>query len=382
MSIYSSFFSSSKKVRDIEQKFQNSREELWRFLKMETIIIDGSYGEGGGQIVRTSIALSALSGKTVKIVNIRAKRRNPGLQHQHLSAVRAIAEIATAEVNGAKLGSTELTFSPGKLRSGTFKLDVGTAGSVTLIAQALLPILPFLPGPTTIEMRGGTDVPWSPTSDYFAHVVKNIAEKIGLRFSFEVLRRGYYPRGGGVVRLSIEDPPGSIEPFKLLERGEIKKVEIWSVAHNLPRHVAERQANAASNAIVKRMRGIDIIERIEDDSSGEKPLDPGSSVAVIAHAEHSILGADSLGERGKRAEVVGTEAAEKLLEDISTGKALDRHMSDMMIPLAAIAGRGSELGGSMLTEHAITNAKVVESILGVRMLIDGSKGKPFTLKVL
>ncbi|MGC8678327.1 MAG: RNA 3'-terminal phosphate cyclase, partial [Fervidicoccaceae archaeon] len=226
------------------------------------------------------------------------------------------------------------------------------------------------------------DVPWSPTSDYFAHVVKNIAEKIGLRFSFEVLRRGYYPRGGGVVRLSIEDPPGSIEPFKLLERGEIKKFEIWSVAHNLPRHVAERQAKAASNAIVKRMRGIDIIERIEDDSSGEKPLDPGSSVAVIAHAEHSILGADSLGERGKRAEVVGTEAAEKLLEDISTGKALDRHMSDMMIPLAAIAGRGSELGGSMLTEHAITNAKVVESILGVRMLIDGSKGKPFTLKVL
>lgn len=349
---------------------------------MEFLLIDGSYGEGGGQIVRTSVALSAVSGKPIKIINIRAKRKNPGLQHQHLSAVQAVATLSGAEVRGARLGSTELIFIPGRLRSGNFKFDVGTAGSVTLIAQAMLPILPFLPGSTTIEIRGGTDVPWSPTSDYFANVVTKIAENLGIRFSFKVIRRGYYPKGGGAVRIAIEDPPGSIKPFSLIRRGELKKIEIRSTAHNLPRHVAERQAKSAEETISKALGKIEIIKIIEDDSIGEKPLDPGSSVAAIAYTESSVLGADALGERGKRAEVVGKEAAEKLLSDLSTNMALDRHMSDMMIPLAALAGKGSEFGGASLTEHAVTNAKVVEIILGSRIFIEGEKGNPFILKIL
>ncbi|MEM0021359.1 MAG: RNA 3'-terminal phosphate cyclase [Fervidicoccaceae archaeon] len=346
------------------------------------VLIDGSYGEGGGQIVRTSIALSAVSGRPVKIFNIRARRKNPGLQHQHLSAIRAIAMISEGRISGATLGSTEVFFVPGKLRSGNFRIDVGTAGSVTLIAQALLPILPFLPGRTKIEIIGGTDVPWSPTSDYFSTVVVGISEAIGLKFSFEIVKRGYYPKGGGRVIIEIDEPPGEIRPFKLIERGELKEIIILSTAHNLPRHVAERQANSAAEMLQSAMREVKLRRVIEDDSKGERPLDPGSSIAIVARTEKSFLGSDSLGERGKRAEVVGKEATEKLIEDLSTGKALDRHMSDMLIPIAALAGRGSELGGAKLTEHAATNVEIVKQLLGVRVEVSGRKGEPFTLKIL
>jgi len=349
---------------------------------MQPVVIDGSFGEGGGQVVRTSLALSAVTGRPVKIVNIRAKRRNPGLQHQHLSAVKAVAMISGGEAVGASLGSTELSFYPGRLRAGSFKIDVGTAGSVTLIAQALLPVLPFLPGRTSFEIVGGTDVPWSPTSDYFASVVAKTAEIVGFRFSFEILRRGYYPRGGGAVRLTIEDPPGSLKPFRLLRRGRIERFEIRSVAHNLPRHVAERQAGSAQEILSREFRGSEISTFIEDDSSPLRSLDPGSSVSIAAYTESSILGADSLGERGKRAELVGREAAQRLIEDLRTDMALDRHMSDMIIPIAALAGRGSEVGGAALTEHALTNASVVEKVLGVRAAVEGKKGEPFVMKIL
>jgi len=349
---------------------------------MEPILIDGSFGEGGGQIVRTSIALSAISGLPVRVINIRAKRQNPGLQHQHIAAIQAVALLSGAIVEGARLGNAEITFIPGKLRSGSFKFDVGTAGSVTLIAQAVLPILPFLPGPTSLEIRGGTDVKWSPTSDYFASIVKEIAERIGIAFSFEILKRGYYPKGGGLVKIYIDEPPGSIKPFRLVKRGGLKKIEVKSVAHNLPRHVAERQASSASRLVAESFRGVNIIQSIEDDSAGKRSLDPGSSVTLIAYTESSILGADSLGERGKRAETVGEEAAMKLVQDLSTEMALDRHMSDMAIPLAALAGRGSEIGGAVLTEHALTNAKVAELILDVKLKINGRPQNPFVLRVL
>ena len=162
--------------------------------------IDGSHGEGGGQIVRMAVALSALRSTAVRVVNVRAKRAKPGLAAQHATAIRAVAGLCAARVQGAEVGSGEFTFEPGPLRSGRFSFDVGTAGAVTLVLQACLPAA-FRAGDTELEIRGGTDVPWSPPLDYFGHVFLGLLRKMGGRAEVEVARRGYYPRGGGLVRV-------------------------------------------------------------------------------------------------------------------------------------------------------------------------------------
>jgi RNA 3'-terminal phosphate cyclase (ATP) len=342
------------------------------------ILIDGSYGEGGGQILRTAVGLSAVTGKPVKIINIRVKRRNPGLQRQHITAVKAVMKLSGATVRGLELGSTTLYFKPSKLTSGEFLFDIGTAGSVTLVFQALLPLLPFLPGSTTITVRGGTDVPWSPTIDYVRNVLSHFLERMGSLVSIKLLRRGHYPKGGGLVTFEIRDPPGKLSPLNIIERGDVIEIKGVSHARRLPRHVAERQARSAKDYIEKNFPGYRTIIDIDhsDDSLG-----PGSGIALWALCENSIIGADSLGKRGKPAEVVGREAASKLVKDLSTGMALDTHMGDIIIPLLALATGKSVVGGASLTMHAVTNVFVVKKILGIHIRYEGETGKPFKLYI-
>ncbi len=341
-------------------------------------VIDGSMGEGGGQILRTAVALSAVLGIPVKIYNIRAKRKNPGLRPQHLTAVKAIAELSGARVEGARVGSMELTFRPGTIRGGSYRFDVGTAGSVPLVLQALLPVLAYAPEPVDLTITGGTDVPMAPTIDYVRNVLTWFLNSIGYNVSIEVKRRGHYPRGGGIVRVRVEDPPGGFKPFRIVERGSLLEVKGLSHAVRLPKHVAERQARAAVD-VIKRELGVEAKIDLEWYEPGKDPhLGPGSGILVYAVFQRSVMGGDALGAKGKRAEIVGQEAATKLVEDIRTGAALDRHMSDMVIVYAALASGTSEFTGAKLTMHAWTVLKLIEAIVGeFSYKVDGDIGNPF-----
>jgi len=174
--------------------------------------IDGSMGEGGGQILRTALALSAITGKPMRVYNIRARRDNPGLRPQHLTAVKAIAQICNARVKGAEVGSMTLEFYPSAIKGGSYTFDVGTAGSVPLVLQALLPVLAFADKPVTVKIRGGTDVPMAPTIDYVREVLARLTETLGYSFTIKVERRGHYPKGGGMVTVTVDQPPGGFKP--------------------------------------------------------------------------------------------------------------------------------------------------------------------------
>lgn len=349
------------------------------------IIIDGSMGEGGGQILRTSLALAALLGREIKIINIRAKRPRPGLQRQHLISVKAVAEITNAEVEGLRLGSTQLIFKPKTIKSGSFRFDIGTAGSVTLVMQAILPVVSFAPGPVTIEIRGGTDVPWSPPVDYMRFVFSKILERFGVKINILVKRRGHYPRGGGIVLLNVPNPPRRLSNVVMIERGEILGVEGLSHAVKLPKHVAERQARSAEAFLRERLGNIPVKIDIEWYSPERDPhRGPGSGIVLWAYTTNSIIGGDAIGAKGKRAEVVGQEAAQKLYEDLVSGKALDRHASDMVIPFAALSCGESIFSGAKLTMHAWTNLKLVELIVPearIEFIEGGNLNKPFSVKI-
>lgn len=345
-------------------------------------VIDGSYGEGGGQILRTALALSAVTMEPVKIINIRARRRNPGLARQHMTAVKALAELTDAEVEGLALGSRELVFVPRRIKAGGYRFDIGTAGSITLVLQALTPVLVYAPGPVELEIRGGTDVSWSPTIDYFAYVFLRFLERMGYRVELELLRRGHYPRGGGIVRARVPAPPRRLKPVEIPERGEVFRIRGKSHCVRLPRHVAERQAAAAERVLSSRLGNLDIRVEVEHhDPSRDPHLGPGSGVTLWAETRYSLLGADSLGARGKPAEVVGREAAEKLVEDLSRGTALDRHMSDMIIPFIAMADGVSTVTGARYSLHAYTNVWVVKQMLGVEIEVEGRLDEPFKLRI-
>ena len=213
--------------------------------------IDGSYGEGGGQILRTTLALSTLLLKPVKVFNIRVKRSNPGLQAQHLTGVKALAELCNAEVFGAFKGSKELIFKPRERRCGKFRFDIGTAGSISLVIQAILPALVFAPCKTIVEITGGTDVAWSPPIDYVRFVLLPILSKMGVKADVKIIRRGHYPRGGGHVILIVEPVENKLKPINEIEFGNIKEIRGISHCVKLPKHVAERQAKSAKEFLRK-----------------------------------------------------------------------------------------------------------------------------------
>ena len=343
----------------------------------EPVLIDGSMGEGGGQILRTALAISAVTGVPVRIINIRAKRKKPGLRPQHLTAVKALAEITGARVRGAYVGSMSLEFYPGKVKGGSFRFDIGTAGSISLVLQALLPALAYADSPVQLVITGGTDVPMAPTIDYMREVLARLLLLFGYRVEITVERRGHYPRGGGLVRVSIPSPPRRLKSVSLVERGRLEGVYARSHAVKLPRHVAERQARAAAE-IIREALGVDLNYEIEwYEPSRDPHLGPGSGITLWAVFASSVMGSDSLGRKGKPAEIVGREAAARLVEDISTGAAVDRHASDMVPVYMALAEGPSEYRGSFLTSHARTVFDLLRLIVrGVEIRVEGER--PFT----
>ena len=344
------------------------------------LVIDGSFGEGGGQILRTTIALSSLLLRPVKIINIRAKRRNPGLQMQHITAVKVLATLTNATVKGLYKGSMVLEFVPRERRYGSFEFNIGTAGSISLVLQASLPVMLFAPGEVRLKIKGGTDVSWSPPIDYVKNVLVPILEKMGAHVEVNVLRRGHYPKGGGIVEVRTK-PVRKLSPLICVERGSVLAIEGISHAVRLPKHVAERQAKSAKQFLEKHgYRKVSI--RLEYYEHGKDlHLGPGSGIVLWALTERSIIGADALGARGKPAEVVGREAAEKLVKALSTKACYDKHMGDMIIPFLAMADGISEISASELTMHTITNIEVVKKLAEVDIELEGGLGKPFKLRV-
>jgi len=339
------------------------------------IEISGDILEGGGQIVRTSIALAALTGKDVRVTRIRAKRPNPGLQAQHVTAVKALEAICGAETEGLAQGSRELVFRPHRHMAGRFRFAVGTAGSIPLILQALMPAAAYAPGPIELELSGGTDVLWSPTIDYVRLVVLPTLRIMGYDADLKVQRRGHYPKGGGNVTITIK-PPRMLRSIRLVERGELSGVEGISHCVKLPSHVAQRQATAAKDKLTKAGYS-DLNIAVETYPPSQDPhIGPGSGITLLMKSSTgSIIGADSIGERGKPAERVGEEAAEKLLAEIASKSPVDRHLGDILIPYMAVGEGLSEISVSAITMHTVTNIKVAEMIAGAKFEVKGEHGE-------
>lgn len=326
--------------------------------------IDGSFGEGGGQILRTSIALSAITGLPVEVTKIRAKRENPGLRPQHIGAIRAVATLCDAKMTELRVGADRLLFTPGEVHSTSFKLDVGSAGSITLLLQAIIPAVALSERTAEMEIVGGTDVRWSPTMDYFTHVVLPAYRLLGISVDLSIVRRGYYPKGGGIVKVKV-GAAHEIRSLALLSARDPPPSSI-SVCSNLPRSVAERQLRAATNHLSQQ--GIAIKEQ---EVLVGRSLSPGSSIVIYSVGEDGpFIGGDSIGERGKPAEVVGREAAQMFTEEYCSGAPVDRHMGDMLVPLLAFSKEEAKFRVSKVTQHLLTNLHVSSLFARVRYKVD------------
>jgi RNA 3'-phosphate cyclase len=322
--------------------------------------IDGSHGEGGGQIVRMAVALSALTSTPVRVVNVRAKRKNAGLAAQHATAIQAVGKLCGARLDGVAVGSRSFEFHPETLRGGSFSFDVGTAGSITLVLQACLPAA-FAAGDLELTVRGGTDVPWSPPLDYLGHVFLRLVRRMGGHAEVDVAMRGYYPRGGGVVRVRVEKVV-KWTPLRLAERGEIERITGRVHVSNLPDDVGKRMKSACLQRLSHFM---DV--KIHDETLGpDRAVGPGGAVVLWAETPETVLGATALAERGKRAEKVGEEAATALLKEIESGATVDVRAGDQVLVYAAMASGPSEFLVREVTEHARTMMWLLGSFLGTQ----------------
>lgn len=326
------------------------------------IAIDGSTGEGGGQMLRTALGLSALTGKPFKIVNIRKGRENPGIKEQHLQAVNAVAKLCDAKVEGAELNSMELTFEPQAVRSGNINVAISTAGSVGLVLQSLL--IPAIKTDLRIRIKGGaTYGKWAMPIDHFKFVLSPLLKRIGYGTSVVVSKEGFYPKGGALVEV-FSGKAKQFSPLNVLEKGKVISISGRSIASEQLRtaKVAERQANAAKKLLFDYFKA-DAKIKVEYVNT----LNPGSGIQLWVETEKSILGGDSLGELGKKAELVGEEAANNLIQDFEHG-CIDRFTSDQLLPYMALAGSGKFLS-SKITDHVKTNTFVIEQFLEVKFNI-------------
>lgn len=351
------------------------------------IQLDGSYEEGGGALVRTALALSALTGKEFKVTNIRSNRPEPGLKAQHLTAITALKEICQAETNEIKLGSTELYFKPGKVKKGTYEINIGTAGSITLLLQALILPCLFAPGKITLNITGGTCGKWQASVDYLQNIVLPHLYRFVDKIELKILKRGYYPKGGGQVKLEIT-PKLKIEDFKLgwkelqsktakiiLTEQEILEQfkGVVNVSSELQgKEVAERIKKSAEGSLKEYSAPTNIrIEYVNSLSPGGEILLWGifSSRGKVDFDNPIFLAGDALVEKGKSSEQIGKEAAEKLKQQIHSETAVDEHLADQLIQFMSLLP-GSKIKCGKISKHAHTNIYVAEKFLPVKFKVE------------
>ena len=327
--------------------------------------MDGSQGEGGGQILRTAVAFSAIKRTPVRVAKIRAGREVPGLMRQHLSALKILAGVFGGELRGAAEGSQDVVFVPGTPRADALSADMGTAASITLVLQAVVPAVALSGSRLRLRLVGGTDVPWSPTFDYFSRVAAAGYRALGVGLEVEVSRRGYYPRGGGVVTASI-GPCGVVRPIDLATRQPVTSVTVTSRCGGLPGSVAQRQADSAAELL--RRAGLEAQAEVSAEASDS----PGTSLLVSQVAGDTLLGSDAIGAKGKPAEEVGREAAERFLAAERTGGCIDVNLADMLLPLLSMSNRVSRVKIPAMTPHLESGLKLAELFTGCDWLVEPS----------
>ena len=339
------------------------------------LLIDGSLGEGGGQILRTSLGLSCLTRTPFRLINIRKGRRRPGILPQHLTCIRALGNISRAVTDGAAIGSTEIIFRPGESKGGDYLFDIGTAGATTLLFQALLPpLLLSADRPSHIILRGGTHVPFSPCFDYIRDVFLPVLQPMGIDVRVSIGRCGFYPKGGGEMRAEIT-PAGGIRPLKIGIRGGLKKIAMTSGVGNLPLSIAERQCAAAVSFLEEYRLHADCR------SLSVEAFGKGTFLFLRADAEFAAAGFSTLGELGKKAEQVGTDTAREFLAYAESGRGIDPHLADQLIPFLAFAGGESEFETSRITDHLLTNLHITEQFTGIKYSVEGAAGMPGKIRI-
>ncbi len=326
------------------------------------LTIDGSAGEGGGQVLRTALALSLVTGTPFHIDGIRQRRANPGLQRQHLTCVQAAAQVGDAKVEGAQLGAMSLTFQPGQVRAGTYRFAVGTAGSTTLVLQTILPALLQAAGPSTVLLSGGTLNPMAPPFEFAAHTFAPVLQRMGARFELQLVRHGFAPAGGGSFAARIT-PAGPLQPLHLQQRAAAGPWRARALLSRLPDDIGRRQLIALVQRLGRTRLHVEQthLERVDADG-------PGNALLLELPTQSHCEVVSALGERGMRAEqvadVVVTEALALVAADVPVGP----HLADQLLLPMALAG-----GGSFRTVepslHCTTNAALIERLLPVRFSI-------------
>jgi RNA 3'-terminal phosphate cyclase (ATP) len=343
---------------------------------MTTLQIDGAMGEGGGQVLRSALSLSLLTGQPFRLSRIRAKRDRPGLRPQHLAAVQAAARVAGAEVRGDRIGSEEIEFAPGLVRPGDYFFDIGTAGATSLVLQTLLLPLALAPNTSNVTIRGGTHVPWSPCFHYLDWQWRPLLAHIDVPFDLTMTMAGFYPQGGGELRAQI---PGGARPrpLKLTECGPPLSIRGISAVANLPRDIAERQRSRAMRRLHTLLSDSEPDVTVEELPAASR----GTFLLLLAECEPGQACCAALGARGKRAERVADEAVDALAAFLRSDGAVDPWLADQLLLPLAMADGPSELRTSEVTEHLLTNTEVIRLFLPVEIGVDGPLGGPANVQV-
>jgi len=334
----------------------------------EPIYIDGSQGEGGGQILRTSLALAALLRQPVHIDNIRANRSQPGLKTQHLAGVLALAEITDAEVKGAAKHSTSLAFTPRTIKGGRYRFEISTAGAACMLFGAVLPALLFAPQPSEVTITGGTHVPFSPPFHYLDKVFLPGLRKIGGEADLELVRWGFYPKGGGEIRARVK-PCRRLQAVQLAKRGKLENLQLAACSANLPEHIARREIGHVEMSLEPYR------DLLFSEALACQAYSPGNFIFLQADYEHAAAGFSALGRRGKPAEEVAQDACRAFRDFEKTEATVDSHLADQLILYLALAHGNSLFIAEKVTGHLTTNITIIRKFLSAKIDLDISSGQ-------
>jgi RNA 3'-terminal phosphate cyclase (ATP) len=320
---------------------------------MEPIKIDGEFGEGGGQIIRSAVTLSAITGKPVDIENIRKNRKVPGLRPQHLLGVKILSKICQAKVEGLYVNSTSLKFFPSQGLNLDLQEDIGTAGSISLILQVLAPAVSLMKNSLKLSIIGGTDVPWSPTSDYTKYVLAEAFSRIGINFTYNIKRRGYYPKGGGLVETQIQ-PCKTLNPISLIER-KTTFAKLLCVYSHISKEIIQKEVDDAKIILTKN--GFDCEISIKE----ENALDKGCSILIFSNDTNSVIGSDGIYQKSLNG--LGESVAKKFIE---SNLGVDLCLSDMLVVPLSLIKETSVYRVKQITKHLETNLFVASKITGCK----------------
>lgn len=342
--------------------------------------IDGSLKSGSGTIVRYSISLASLLGRKLHITNIRAKRKKPGLQPQHLKSVQACCELTDGLVEGAERGASTITYSPGKIiKGGEFSWDIGTAGSATMMALCLLPLGCFAKDKSTHTIVGGLFQDFAPNVFHMKYVLLPLLKRFSIQADVEIIKPGYVPTGGGIIRVEIEPVKRSLTFLRLIEQGKVVSIKGIAISSHLKERAVGKRMRDACNKVLNKAGYNADIKIIDDTSANQK----GAALFVYAITDKGcLLGSDMAGKLGRTSEEIGKYVAHSLLEDIKSGATVDRFTADQLIIYAALAEGESDFIIPRITEHVDSNLWLVEKILGTEIVLQNNrlkiKGKEFT----